>query len=303
MQAVPVQEKPKPWLELAQRLATVSCEYEVEVRWAHLRDGDLEIPDGQAPTPRQQAAKLLKQAMICEGDSPPATETLLGAMDVLWDTREEDPRHKQLGRYRITRGAGRVLQYYLGDPKMHEMRTAKLSVTYLAPPGQLLISHPNTQVMLFEPQNLLEPLPCDGSEMARRKWTWEKLDTYLYRAGGREEMRATVLTSRDHLPIASWRSYRQRVDEFIAGFYAWTRDASGEFFPARALTLRSSEGAIYVMDYSVQVQRVDDPEIQPILRLPGLESIRDDRKPKEEQVLKGVPEEIREFVQTGVAAD
>ncbi|MEZ5974644.1 MAG: hypothetical protein R3E96_07320 [Planctomycetota bacterium] len=108
----------KEWFDYAGDLAVAPCEYEVEVKWTPFR-----IPETRDAA--KGAANELETVLLGEGEVEPVYESLAASVAALWKVRLQEANHTKPGRYRISRGQGKVLQYCLTTPANH-LRTPDL---------------------------------------------------------------------------------------------------------------------------------------------------------------------------------
>ncbi|HRV82550.1 MAG TPA: hypothetical protein P5218_14025, partial [Planctomycetota bacterium] len=216
------------------------------------------------------AAAELHAALVGQGETEPDMDALASAFDELWGAQPEDSRLAKPGRYRITRGQGRVLQFCREYPASHVLRTAELSIGYSNPPGQLVIEKRGVDAQLFEPQTLLAPLPfADDSLQRWGEQDWEAPSSQWLRTSfHRSDARAAVRLDTYARPVGYWFQAGREAESVIAGFFEWPDAEALPTIPSRSITLYAQPGGIYGMMYRVTEASSGDPAIEPQLVVP-----------------------------------
>ncbi|MEZ6002591.1 MAG: hypothetical protein R3F33_00270 [Planctomycetota bacterium] len=279
----------KEWFDYAGDLAVAPCEYEVEVKWTPFR-----IPETRDAA--KGAANELETVLLGEGEVEPVYESLAASVAALWKVRLQEANHTKPGRYRISRGQGKVLQYCLTTPANHFLRTPDLAITCSFPPGQIVVEKRDDRVSLFEPQTILHPLPWGDGLAKRRKLDWVQVGERLFRAEENSTVRTTVLLDDLGRPVACWIRLSKDPDIVYAGFYKWHKTENGTSFPLSSIALRGQEGAVHVMMHDTKLLSLNDPRTEPLLVLNGPCRVIDGRGAKPKYIPQPFPEFLKGLV-------
>ena len=278
------QDLHRGWLGVANELSTISCEYDVEIRWVNAL-----APHGDSSV--SSAALELREILEGEGDTEPVFDSLATAFIDLWKVQPQGLNRSKVARFRITRGHGKVLQLCLTLPSLHQLRTDVMAVTYSDPPGQLVIGHPSRDTTLYEPQELLYPLPWGSQLGAWGSRNWVPLEPLRIRAESEESgTRSTVLLDDRQRPVAYWDRQGPNSDTILSGYYEWaSANGSAVTLPLRTIHIVASPGGFSAMMFVVKSIEINSIAIEPVLVIPHLSSVVDLRGAVPRTIDGGLP--------------
>ncbi len=265
-------ESKTAWFDIAEKLAGIPYDYEVEVFWVPIA-----IPE-DFPENRERlngAAAKLEQVLLGQGEVDPNFESLERAVLELWAAQDGDSRTAKTAKYRITRGRERVLQYGLSYPTVHTLHTPDLTLMHSSPPGALSISDLDKRVQPYVPQTILKPLPSGEAIGMLKSMEWKSVGDRMLRADRDSQTGYTVQTDGKGRPIAFWSRFTQASEQVYAGFYAWSQTEGEPAFPTGAIILRGEGRGMHVMMYQVRGLSLDASGPEPVMVLGEVSGVVD----------------------------